>query len=55
MNTRMINLPLQSSPKKPWLQSHAPVWALQVPWPLQVVAGSQATAKSEMGNVNQLL
>ena len=50
----MINLPLQSSPTNPWLQSHSP-WALQVPWPLQSVAGSQATAKSEMGNFNQLL
>ena len=49
----MINLPLQSSPKKPGLQSHSP-WALQVPSPLQSFAGSQATAKSEMGNFNQL-
>ena len=50
----MINLPLQSTPTKPGLQSHSP-WALQVPSLLQSAAGSQGTAKIEMGNFIQLL
>lgn len=31
---------MQLGPVKPWLQTQAPL-VLQVPWPLQVVAGSQ--------------